>query len=135
MLFKRVINKYTPHYHHIPSITLPWVYKVGTTEWFHPEGLQAFKLCKGVQLYPHRRMGLTSIPCAQDKGCLTSSNLFLIRHECPTKGSTGARSMSQIFLTDATPLPVSWINRSQLVTWLIDPIRDMLCVWVVTRIQ
>jgi hypothetical protein len=31
------------------------------------------------------------------------------------------------------PLPVSGINRSQLVTWLVDPIRNMWSVQVVTR--
>ena len=41
--------------------------------------------------YPHERTGLTSIPCAQCKGCLTSSNLSLNWPEYLMKGSTGAR--------------------------------------------
>jgi hypothetical protein len=40
--------------------------------------------------------------------------------------------MSQTFSTDATG-PVSWINRSQLVTWIVDPIHDMWSVQVVTQ--
>jgi hypothetical protein len=50
-------------------------------------------LCRGVQLYPHGRTGLTTIPCAQDKGCLMPSNLSLIRPECHMKGLTGAQLM------------------------------------------
>jgi hypothetical protein len=48
------------------------------------------------------------------------------------KGSIDARSMSRTFTTNATPMPVSRINWSQLATWLVDPIHDMWYVWVVT---
>jgi hypothetical protein len=41
--------------------------------------------------------------------------------------------MSRTFPTDATPMPVSRINRSQLVTWIVDPIRDMGSVRVVNQ--
>ena len=54
-----------------------------------PKDSRLSSLCRGVQLYPHGRMRLTTIPLRESKGCLTSSNLSLIRSECPTKGSTG----------------------------------------------
>ena len=54
-----------------------------------PRDSRLSRLCRGVQLYPHGRTGLTTIPLRESKGCLTSSNLSLIRPECPTKGSTG----------------------------------------------
>jgi hypothetical protein len=73
------------------------------------------------------------MPCAQDKVCLTSSNHFLIQPEYPMKGSTGARSMSRTFPTDATPFPFAWINQLQLVTCLVDPIHDMWSIRVVTQ--
>ena len=98
-----------------------------------PKDSRLSRLCRGVQLYPHGRTRLTSIPHAQGKGCLTPSNLSLIQPECHMKGRAGARSMSRTFPTDATPWPVSSINRSQLVTRLVDPIHDMWSVWVVTQ--
>ena len=44
-----------------------------------PKDYRLLRLYRGVQLYPHGRTRLTTIPCAQGKGCLTSSNLSLIR--------------------------------------------------------
>jgi hypothetical protein len=54
-----------------------------------PRDSRLSRLCRGVQLYPHGRTGLTTIPHARRKGCLTSSNLFLVRFECLLKGSSG----------------------------------------------
>ena len=89
----QVINVCNSYHHQVSSLTLPWVHKVGTIEWFCPEGFQAFKLCRGVQLYPHEDWDEPPYPCP-GKGCLTFSNLSLIRSECHMKGSTGSRSMS-----------------------------------------
>ena len=75
---------------------------------FVPRDFRLSTLCKGVQLYPHGRIGLTTIPCAQDKGCLTSSNLSLIWPECHMKGLTGSWLM----------LPPS--NRHHLVASFMD---------------
>ena len=47
------------------------------------------RFCRGLQLYPHRRTGLTTIPRARGKGCLMSPNISLIRPECHMKGSAG----------------------------------------------
>jgi hypothetical protein len=46
------------------------------------------RLCKGVQLYPHRNQDKPPYPCS-GKGCLTLSNLSLIQPECHMKGLTG----------------------------------------------
>jgi hypothetical protein len=101
-----------------------------------PRDSRISRLCRGVQLYPHGRSRLTTIPLHESKGC-HAFQLSLIWPECPTKGLTkvrlGSRSMSPTFPIDATPLLVSRINRSQLVTWLVDPIHDMWSVRVVTR--
>ena len=57
------------------------------------------RLCRGVQLYPHGRTGLTTIPLHESKGCLMPSNLSLIRPECQMKGSTRwPGQVSTIFL-------------------------------------
>ena len=53
-----------------------------------PRDSRLSRLYRGVQLYPHGRTGLTTIPLRESKGCLTSSNLSLIRPECHMKGST-----------------------------------------------
>jgi hypothetical protein len=84
-------------------------------------------LCRGIQLYPNGRTGLTTIPRARGKGCLTSPNISLVRPECLLKGSSG-------FPVNVLDIPDQpRINRSQLVTWLVDPIGDIWSVRVVTR--
>ena len=54
-----------------------------------PRDSRLSRLCRGVQLYPHGRMGLTTIPLHESKGCLTPPNLSLIRPECHMKCSRG----------------------------------------------
>ena len=71
-----------------------------------PRDSRLLRLYRGVQLYPHGRTGLTTIPLRESKGCLTPSNLSLIQPECHMKGRVGARSMSRTFPTDATPLAI-----------------------------
>ena len=53
------------------------------------KGFRLWRLYRGVQLYPHGRTRLTSIPHAWDKGCLTSPNLSLIWPKCLMKGLGG----------------------------------------------
>ena len=55
---------------------------------FVPKHSRLSRLSRGLQLYPHRRTGLTTIPRARGKGCLMSPNISLIRPECHMKGSS-----------------------------------------------
>ena len=100
-----------------------------------PRDSRLSRLCRGVQLYPHGETGWTSIsraPKIRVASCLkpfpnpawvSDERFERLPSQCPRH----SRPMP-------TPLPVSWINRSHLVNWLIDPIHDMWSVWVVARI-
>jgi hypothetical protein len=89
---------------------------------------------RGVQLYPHGETGRTSISHAPEiriASCLQPfPNPARVSHERFERVPDQCPGHSR--LTPPT-LPVSRINRSQLVTWLVDPIRDMWSVQVVTR--
>ena len=91
-----------------------------------PKDSRLSRLCRGVQLYPHGEMGWTSISHAPDIRVASRlqpfpnpAQVFYERFErLPGQCPEHSRPMP-------TPLPVSWINRSQLVTWLVDPIRGL----------
>ena len=83
-----------------------------------PRDSRLSRLCRGVQLYPHGRTGLTTIPHAWGKGCLRSPNLSLIWPECPLKKVRAvAQSMSRTFLTDAKPL-ASFTDKPVVTSYL-----------------
>jgi hypothetical protein len=99
-----------------------------------PRDSKLSRLYRGVQLYPHGRTRLTTIPLRESKGCLTSSNLSLTWSKCPTKRSDWVPNQCPGYSRlMPSPLPISQINRSQLVTWLVNPICYMWSVRVVTR--
>ena len=99
-----------------------------------PRDSNPSRLCRGVQLYPHGEMGWTSISHVLEikvASCLqpfpnlarVSDERFdwlldqCLRHSWPTP----------------TPSPVSRINRSWFVTWLVAPICDMWSIRMVTQ--
>jgi hypothetical protein len=99
-----------------------------------PKNSRLSRLCRGVQLYPHGEMGWTSISRAPKIRVASHLQPFpnpaRVSHERFERvpGPCPRHSWPM-----PPPLPVSRINRSQLVTWLVEPIHDMWSVRVVTR--